>query len=293
MTLTKTKPVARRPVNHHKRKGDHHRQGQHYLKAYWPYLPVFAVLGLGMFFNSFIARMHHDVLGYSTSINPQVLLAETNGERLGNHAQALNLNAQLTAAAQAKADDMAARGYWSHLTPDGKQPWTFVQTAGYQYRAAGENLAYGFGTSDQVMTAWMHSPEHRDNVLNPNYQDVGFATVNVANYQGNGPETIVVAMYGEPLGAIDVSSAKPAVLGTSTLAVSRLSLLSTTPLVSEIIAAICGGAIAIFFLRHALAWRKVLVHSEQFIIKHPFFDVFLMSVAAFALVLYHAAGSIL
>ncbi len=237
--------------------------------------------------------MHHSVLGYATGISSQVLLAETNGERLSNHAPALNVNAQLAAAAQAKANDMAARGYWSHVTPDGKQPWSFVEGSGYQYKAAGENLAYGFGTSDQVMTAWMHSSEHRDNILNANYQDVGFATANVADYQGNGPETIVVAMYGEPEGAIDVAPASPAVLGTVTASVSRLSLFSTLPWVSMALAAICGAAITLFALRHAFAWRKALAHSEEFFVSHPFFDVFLMSSAAVTLILFHAAGSIL
>lgn len=263
------------------------------MKAYWPYLPVFAVLGLGIFINSFVGRMHHNVLGYATNISSQVLLAETNGERLSSHAPALNLNNKLTAAAQAKANDMAKRGYWSHVTPDGKQPWSFVEASGYQYKAAAENLAYGFGTSDQVMTAWVHSPEHRDNLLNPNYQDVGFATANVADYQGNGPETIVVAMYGEPVGAIDVTPAAPAVLGTVATSVSRLSLLSTVPWVSMALAAIVGAAIAIFTMRHALAWRRVLVHSEEFFVKRPFFDVFLMGAAALVFILYHAAGTIL
>lgn len=263
------------------------------MKAYWPYLPVFTVLGLGLFINSFIGRMHHNVLGYATNISSQVLLAETNGERLSSHAPALNLDAKLTAAAQAKANDMAARGYWSHVTPDGKQPWSFIETSGYQYKAAGENLAYGFGTSDQVMTAWMHSTEHRDNVLNPNFQDVGFATANVASYQGDGPTTIVVAMYGEPVGAIDLAPAKPAVLGTVTASVSRLSLLSTIPWISVTIAAACGAALAIFTMRHALAWRRVLAHSEEFFVKHAFLDVLLMGAAALAFILYHAAGNIL
>jgi uncharacterized protein YkwD len=292
MTLTKLKP-SHVPRNHPKRQGRHHRQSQHYAKAYWPYLPVFAVLGLGILLNSVVSRSHHNVLGYATSISNQVLLAETNGERLSHHAEALNLNAQLTAAAQAKANDMAQRNYWSHVTPDGKQPWAFVDASGYHYQAAGENLAYGFGTSDQVMTAWMHSTEHRANVLNPNYQDVGFATANVADYQGTGPATVIVALYGEPVGAIPVSAAAPSVLGTRTANVSRFSLLSTATWVPLLIAAVVGAAITLFFVRHALAWRKVLVHGEQFAMAHPFLDVFLMSAAVLALVLAHSAGSIL
>jgi len=297
MTLTKQKRPVQRPANHPKRNGQHHRQSQHYAKAYWPYLPVFAVLGLGLVLNSWITHMHHSVLGYSTNISSQVLLAETNGQRLSNHESALQLNAQLSAAAQAKANDMATRDYWSHVTPDGKQPWSFVDTAGYKYEAAGENLAYGFGSSDQVMTAWMHSPKHRANILNGVYQDVGFATANVADYQGTGPETVVVAMYGEPLGMINPSTgttaSTPVVLGTQIQNVSRLSLLSAASWVPLALAALCGAALALFFARHAFAWHKVLVRGERFFVAHPFFDVFLMSAAVFAFLLSHVAGTIL
>lgn len=296
MTLTKPKP---RPssATHRKRTGQHHRRSQHYIKAYWPYLPVFTILGLGIFFNSFLSRQHHDVLGYATSVSSQVLLAETNGERSSSHEAALQLNQQLTAAAQAKANDMASRDYWSHVTPDGKQPWSFMDSTGYKYEAAGENLAYGFGTSDQIINAWMHSAEHRANILNANYQDVGFATANVRNYQGTGPETIVVAMYGEPVGMINASTnstaSPPVVLGSQTEAVSRISLLSTASWIPIALATLCGAAMMLFFLRHALAWHKVLVRGERFFLAHPFFDVFLMSAAVLTLLLSHAAGTIL
>lgn len=91
---------------------------------------------------------------------------------------------------------MATRDYWSHNTPDGASPWTFVVNAGYNYQTAGENLAYGFDSSDSTITAWMNSAEHRANILNSSYNDVGFGIANSANYQGTGPQTIVVAMYG-------------------------------------------------------------------------------------------------
>jgi len=296
MTLTKPKQV-RRPANHHKRSGQHHRQSRHYVKSYWPYLPVFAVLGLGMFLNSLIARQHHSVLGYATNVSAQALLAETNGERTSHHQPALQLNQQLSAAAQAKANDMARRNYWSHVTPDGKQPWSFIAANGYQYEAAGENLAYGFGTSDQIITAWMHSSEHRANILNADYQDVGFATANVANYQGTGPETITVAMYGEPIGMINAATnstdSTPVVLGTHTEAVSRLSLFSTAFWLQLTAAAICGAALMLFFVRHSFAWHRVLVRGEQFALAHPFLDVFLMSAAVLSFLLSHAAGIIL
>lgn len=293
MTLTKRRPTP--PSARVRRlQGQHHDHNRHYVKAYWPYLPILAVLALGMFVNSLLARQHHSVLGYSTGISSQELLAETNGERISKHRSALQINPQLTAAAQAKADDMAARGYWSHVTPDGKQPWNFMATAGYQYRVAGENLAYGFGTSEQITAAWMQSPEHRDNLLNAAYQDVGYATANVRDFGGQGPATIVVALYGEPANAADyTTAARSGVLGASTQAVSRLSLVSTSTRIAATVAIVCGGALLIFFTRHTLAWRRVLVKGERFMLEHPLFDVVLMSAIVITLVISNAAGHIL
>jgi cell division septation protein DedD len=117
------------------------------------------------------------------------------------------LNSQLDNAAQAKANDMAARNYWSHDTPDGQSPWTFFTAAGYEYQTAGENLAYGFDTSLNTVNAWMNSPGHRANILNTTYTEVGFGIANAADYQGTGPETIVVAEYASPL---KIAAATPA-----------------------------------------------------------------------------------
>ncbi len=296
MTLTKPKQT-RQPVNQRKRSGQHHRQSRHYIKAYWPYLPVFAVLGAGLLINTWISHAHHSVLGYATDISPQVLLAETNDQRTTRHESALQINQDLMKAAQAKANDMAKRDFWSHVTPNGRQPWSFMVAAGYQYEAAGENLAYGFSTSSQVMTAWMHSPEHRANILDGVYQDVGFGMANSPDYQGTGPETIVVAMYGEPTGMINASTgtttSKPVALGTQTQPVSQLSLLSTATWAPMVIAAICGAALMLFFIRHILAWHKVLVRGEQFFLAHPMFDALLMSAAVLTLLLSHVAGAVL
>ena len=297
MTLTKQK-THRLSTNQRKRLGQHHIQGnRHYVKTYWPYIPVFAVLLAGLVFNSWVGHQHHSVLGYATDVSPQVLLAVTNGDRSDHREPALQLNKDLMAAAQAKANDMAKHDYWSHITPSGVQPWAFIMAAGYQYEAAGENLAYGFGSSDQVMTAWMNSPEHRANILDADYQDVGFGTANAPDYQGTGPETIVVAMYGEPVGMINPSTnsyaSKPVALGTVAQPVSLLQLTSNEQWVELAAAALVGGAITLFFVRHALAWRRVLVKGEHFVIEHPFFDVVLMATVVVVLVYAHSAGVIL
>lgn len=143
----------------------------------------------------------HSVLSYATSVNATDLLTSTNTQRANGAIGNLVINSQLMSAAQAKANDMVSRDYWSHVTPDGKQPWDFMTAAGYSYKAAGENLAYGFATSADTVTGWMNSPPHRENLMNSVFQDVGFGIADSPNFVSNGQQTIVVAMYGAQAGA--------------------------------------------------------------------------------------------
>jgi uncharacterized protein YkwD len=185
-------------IHQKKRQGQHHKPSKAYHKTYWPYLPMLFIVALGIAVNGFWGHASHGVLGYATDVSASELLADTNVQRTANGEGGLNLNSQLDNAAQAKANNMAALNYWSHDTPSGQPPWVFIQAAGYSYTAAGENLAYGFDTSQDVLTAWMGSPDHRANILNGAYRDVGFGIANSTNYQSSGPETIIVAEYGEP-----------------------------------------------------------------------------------------------
>src|SRR5690606_5510957 len=126
------------------------------------------------------------------------LLQATNNHRARHGAGLLTINPKLTHAAQEKANDMRARDYWSHNTPEGNPPWVFIEKVGYSYVKAGENLAYGFQTSQAAIRGWMNSESHRENMLDPNYTEVGFGFANSNDYQSHGEQTIVVAMYGTP-----------------------------------------------------------------------------------------------
>ncbi|MCB9819825.1 CAP domain-containing protein [Candidatus Nomurabacteria bacterium] len=136
------------------------------------------------------------VLGQATDISRQRLLVATNQERLSTGAQKLQSNQLLNSAAEAKANDMLSRQYWSHTSPDGATPWAWVKSSGYLYTRAGENLAKGFHTSKGVVTAWMNSPEHRENMLDGEFSDVGFA-VKKGELDGK-MTTLIVALYGKP-----------------------------------------------------------------------------------------------
>lgn len=192
--------TKRKPTTHHKkRQAAHHRQSKHYLKAYFPYLPMLAIVLVGLVVNTVWSL--HSVLGSVSDFSSSRLLEDTNAQRASGSESALTINAQLTAAAQSKADDMVARDYWAHNTPDGKTPWSFIEAAGYSYQRAGENLAYGFDNADDTVTGWMNSAEHRANILNADYSEVGFGVASSDNYQGKGPEIVVVAEYGQPIPA--------------------------------------------------------------------------------------------
>lgn len=124
---------------------------------------------------SFTAQHNQAVLGISYSITPQDLLILTNQKRQEAGIPPLVMNDSLTQAATRKAADMLTKDYWAHIAPDGTTPWYFIKSSGYEYIYAGENLARGFYSTGDVVNAWMASPSHRENVLSPNYKDVGFA----------------------------------------------------------------------------------------------------------------------
>jgi len=118
----------------------------------------------------------------------------TNQKRQENGLPPLQLNGMLAQAAEGKAQDMFAKNYWAHIAPDGTTPWYFIKSAGYEYLYAGENLARGFTTASDTVSAWMASPSHRENMLSKNYNEVGFA---VESGTLTGSETIlVVEMFG-------------------------------------------------------------------------------------------------
>ena len=127
---------------------------------------------------------------------PQDFLGDTNAVRAAYDEPPLVLNDQLNAAALAKAEDMAAKGYWDHFRPsDGKAPWAFIEENGYHYKVAGENLAKGYKTPEGITRAWMQSPAHLANMVSPKYQEVGFASVDSISSTGQ-HVLLTVQMFG-------------------------------------------------------------------------------------------------
>ncbi|HET9098083.1 MAG TPA: CAP domain-containing protein [Candidatus Saccharimonadales bacterium] len=278
-----------------KRQASHHRRNKTYLKAYWPYIPMVAVVVLGVVLNGILTG-HNSVLGTSTDLDRSGLLETTNIDRTANHVGDLRFNSELNQAAQNKADDMVKNNYWAHNSPSGKTPWTFILASGYEFQQAGENLAYGFDTSASVVQAWMNSPEHRANMLNSNFQEVGFGIAESPAYIGHGPEIIVVAEYGEPLVSVAGSISQPpkAVVTPKLQNVSRISLLAGNDAsASEIIISILiGAAGATLIIRHGLYLRRLVMEGEGFIIDHPFLDISVVCICTAGILLLKTAGRI-
>jgi len=137
---------------------------------------------------------------YLAAVLAPAVVELTNEKRAENNEAPLRVNALLQKAAQAKAEDMAVRGYFSHNDPDGTPPWRWFDEAGYTYSYAGENLAVNFFDSAEVAEAWMASPAHRANIVRHDFSDTG---VGVARGSYEGKETVfVVQFFGTPPSAV-------------------------------------------------------------------------------------------
>ncbi len=157
----------------------------------------FIIFGLlvGLFINFGFSQS-----SLAVSINSQELLDLTNNQRQQQALPTLILSDKLTEAAKLKAEDMLKNQYWAHSSQTGVDPWHWFDQVDYAYQLAGENLAKNYSTSEQAVEAWMNSPTHRDNLLNPKFTEIGFAIVE--GKINSEPVKLVVALYGQPRAAV-------------------------------------------------------------------------------------------
>ena len=125
---------------------------------------------------------------YETGLSEEIIVPETDGGirayekeviRLVNEIRAgkglteLKENWELTRAARIKSQDMRQNRYFSHTSPTYGTPFQMMKSFGISYRAAGENIAYGQRTPQEVVNAWMNSSGHRANILNSSFTQIG------------------------------------------------------------------------------------------------------------------------
>lgn len=180
-------------------------------------LIVFAI-ELGVFVLPFISVLNPANNNYIAAVLPAVLDDLSNQNRQNQHLAILTVNPLLNKVAELKAQDMATKGYFAHVSPEGKAPWYWFNLVGYKYEYAGENLAVDFTDSQDVTSAWMNSPTHRANIIKNAYTEMG---TGIASGMFEGRQTIFVAqVYGRPASAV--------VVNESTKVVKNVPLASTT-----------------------------------------------------------------
>jgi uncharacterized protein YkwD len=124
------------------------------------------------------------------------VVAAVNEARVTEGLAGLASSTLLTKAAQAKAEDMVSRRYFSHTSPDGEPFWTFVNEAEYQFMHTGENLAVHYQDTESLVTAWLNSPTHRENIMNYQYTETGIGIAR-GKYKGD-KGWFVVQLFGTP-----------------------------------------------------------------------------------------------
>ena len=103
----------------------------------------------------------------------QQVLDLVNAERTKRGISALTLDSNISNVATKKSQDMVNKNYFDHTSPTYGSPFDMMKQFGISYRTAGENIAKGQKTPQEVVTAWMNSEGHRKNILNPNFTNLG------------------------------------------------------------------------------------------------------------------------
>ncbi|MCO7176063.1 CAP domain-containing protein [Sporolactobacillus kofuensis] len=91
-------------------------------------------------------------------------------------------NSTLSKMARAKSQDMSDKNYFDHQSPTYGSPFDMMKQFGITYRSAGENIAAGQKTPEEVVNGWMNSPGHRANILNASYTTIGVGYVQGGSY---------------------------------------------------------------------------------------------------------------
>lgn len=105
----------------------------------------------------------------------------TNNEREKYRLSPLQTDLLLSKVAREKSYDMLIKDYFDHYSPTYGSPFEMMKQFGVTYRSAGENIAIGYQTPEQVVQAWMNSPDHRKNILNESFTHIGIGYIETGN----------------------------------------------------------------------------------------------------------------
>ncbi|MDQ3089576.1 MAG: CAP domain-containing protein [bacterium] len=159
----------------------------------------------------------------SLAPNASAIVRAVNVERESRGLSPLKINSNLTLAAEDRSRVLAKQGVLIHTSAPVGEAWPTLQSAGYVYKSAGENLASIPPSSIAVVPAWMNSAPHKANILASNYTEIGIG-IAVGPYKG-GVAYYIVGYFAEP---------KEAVKGISISNTEKNEIISEKKLISEI-----------------------------------------------------------
>ena len=116
------------------------------------------------------------------SAEAEAVLKLVNEERAKAGLKPLKMSEELRSIANLKARDMADNNYFDHNSPTYGSPFQMLQDFGVHYSAAGENIAAGQRTPEEVMNSWLNSSGHRANILNKNFDTLGVGVYHGGKY---------------------------------------------------------------------------------------------------------------
>ncbi len=105
----------------------------------------------------------------------------------------LTMNPALRCAARVHSRQMVMMEFFDHVTPWGEEPWDRIEAAGYNYAAAGENIAAGNPTAAATMQQWMDSDGHCANIMSAEFTEIG-----VGYFPGGGLGHMWTQVFGRP-----------------------------------------------------------------------------------------------
>ncbi|WP_406621797.1 CAP domain-containing protein [Bacillus atrophaeus] len=118
----------------------------------------------------------------SVSAYEKKVVELTNAERQKQGLKPLQIDEKLSKSAHAKSQDMKDKNYFDHQSPTYGSPFDMMKSFGISYKTAGENIAQGQKTPEEVVKAWMNSQGHRENIMNPSFTHIGVGYVESGNY---------------------------------------------------------------------------------------------------------------
>ncbi|WP_028594396.1 CAP domain-containing protein [Paenibacillus assamensis] len=118
--------------------------------------------------------------GTQASTNVQQVIELVNKERAKAGLPVLKYDEKLSQVAHLKAKDMIDNNYFDHNSPTYGSPFDMMRSQGVSYNTAGENIAKGQRSAEEVMKDWMNSPGHRQNILKDGYTKIGVGYYNGA-----------------------------------------------------------------------------------------------------------------